>query len=567
MALVGRTILDAESKRFHTLSPEARKAEKEAIAQRLASNGKRVTPVQIDRAYAALERAAEIHDTLAYLETVGCRATYHSADVCDRTGLEAALSEVRKVHGPITTLIHGAGTEISRKLEKKSLAEFQSVHRVKTLGACNLSWICRGDPLRRVVAVSSIAGRLGSPAQVDYAAANAFLDLWARTFQHTPGMRGLSLIWSGWADQGMAWNNTHLREQAENVGLNFIKPGKGARTAVREILADAPDAEVVLHRGLGNLPDPDLTGVSLEPYPFIDWLSREPRRTVVHRRFSPRRDAMLDQHRLAGTSLMPGVGFMEMMAESHALLTGQQEGALVFRQVEFSDGFKLYRDQARDVQVRIAAAAPGVVNGRSLSMEVWSPFQSQARSVAEDRLYCRAQVTREQVAMPAESPADWPLGGDERTTYADMLAKSAGMKQNVRFGPLFNDAQRPGHSPEESAIVHGVSGIWARAPLPKAQLAEPRYPLARFLVNPAFLDSMHQAGALFAIRLTGRIFLPVGADEFVIFAPLNQDGHYDVFAKIVKQTEDRFWYDIALLRDRKDLCCLAKNVVFRRIEQ
>jgi len=299
----------------------------------------------------------------------------------------------------------------------------------------------------------------------------------------------------------------------------------------------------------------------------LDWLSREPRRTVVHRRFSPRRDAMLDQHRLAGTSLMPGVGFMEMMAESHALLTGQQEGALVFRQVEFSDGFKLYRDQARDVQVRIAAAAPGVVNGRSLSMEVWSPFQSQARSVAEDRLYCRAQVTREQVAMPAESPADWPLGGDERTTYADMLAKSAGMKQNVRFGPLFNDAQRPGHSPEESAIVHGVSGIWARAPLPKAQLAEPRYPLARFQVNHAFLDSMHQAGALFAIRLTGRIFLPVGADEFVIFAPLNQDGHYDVFAKIVKQTEDRFWYDIALLRDRKDLCCLAKNVVFRRIEQ
>jgi hypothetical protein len=141
------------------------------------------------------------------------------------------------------------------------------------------------------------------------------------------------------------------------------------------------------------------------------------------------------------------------------------------------------------------------------------------------------------------------------------------MKQSVRLGPLFNDSQRPGHSREETAIVHGVSGIWARAPLPKEQLAEPRYPLAQFLVNPAFLDSMHQAGALFSIRLTGRIFLPVGADEFVIFAPIKQDGCYDVFAKIVKRTEDRFWYDIALLRERKDLCCLARNVVFRRIEQ
>ena len=568
VALIGRTILDGETKRFHGLSSDARLAEKEAIGLRLAREGQRVTPVQIEKAYATLERAAEIHDTLAYLEAVGCHATYHTADVCDRAGLEAALSEARKLHGPITTLIHGAGMEISRKLGNKSLAEFQSVHRVKTLGACNLSWLCRGDPLRRVVAVSSIAGRLGSPAQVDYAAANAFLDLWARMFQHAPRVRGLSLIWSGWADQGMAWKNTFLRDHGEDAGLNFINPGKGARTAVREILADGTDVEVVLHRGLGHLLDPELIAPDLAPYPFIDWVSVQPLRTTVHRRFSPRRDVMLDQHRLAGTSLMPGVGFMEMMAESYALLTGEDKDALVFRQLEFTDGFKLYRDRARDVQVRVTAVEPTTLaQGRSLPMEVWAPFQSQARSMAEDRLYCRAVVSREQVPIPAESPATWSLGGDERTNYAHMLEKSSGTKQTMRLGPLFNDSQRPGHFPEDTAIVIGASGIWARAPLPKAQLTEPGYPLAQFHLNPAFLDSMHQAGALFSVRLTGRIFLPVGADEFIIFAPLHQDGSYDVFGKVVHRTDDRLCFDIALLRECKDLCCLARNVVFRRIEQ
>jgi short-subunit dehydrogenase len=409
-------------------------AEKESIAQRLASTGKRVTPVQIEKAYAALERAAEIHDTLAYLEAVGCRATYHSADVCDRTGLEAALSEVRKVHGPITTLIHGAGTEISRKLGKKSLAEFQSVHRVKTLGACNLSWICRGDPLRQVVAVSSIAGRLGSPAQVDYAAGNAFLDLWARMFQHARGVRGLSLIWSGWADQGMAWHNTHLRDQAENVGLNFIKPGKGARTAVREILAGGLDVEVVLHRGLGNLPDPDLTAARLDPYPFIDWISREPRWTVVHRRFSPRRDAMLDQHRLAGTSLMPGVGFMEMMAESHALLTGKEEGALVFRQVEFSDGFKLYRDQPRDVELRIARRRAQrhqrtiLVHGGLVALPIPGARRGRGSSLLPGRGHARAGSDARRIAggLAARRRRAHELLGHDREVRGHETERAAG---------------------------------------------------------------------------------------------------------------------------------------------
>jgi acyl transferase domain-containing protein/NADP-dependent 3-hydroxy acid dehydrogenase YdfG len=566
VALLGRTALDAEARRFHALSPEARLAEKDALRERLARSGQRVTPVIVEEAYGARVRAAEILDTLARLEAAGCRASYHTADVGDRAQLEAALDEVRRTHGGITTVIHGAGREVSRKLEKKSLDEFRAVHRPKTLGACHLSALLRGDPLRRVVAISSISGVLGSAAQPDYSAGNAFLDLWVLA-QQRRGLRAVSLVWSGWAERGMAWRNAFLREHAEAAGMGFIPPEAGVRAAARELLAARPAPAVVLHRGLGALLDPALTPAG-RATPFVDWCSaREGGLPVVHRRFSARRDALLDQHRLAGTPLMPGVGFMELMAEAHGLVTGEADpGApYVFRQLAFKDAFKLYRDGARDVRVESAPAG----SPRALQMEVWSPFQPQAGR-AEQRLYCTAVVSREPIALPAEPPTAWALGGSERTDYAHLLPADAASDRNAKnviFGPIFNDARRSGHAPAELEVTHGKTGIWTRVPLPRAQLTEPRYPLGQLRLNPAFLDAMHQAGAVFCILQTGEVYLPVGAEEFAVLDAPSVEGQYDVVARVRERSPDLFLFDIAMLRDRERLCCLARNVAFRRIRQ
>jgi len=571
VALIGRTRLGPEVQRFHALAPEARLQEKEAIRARLSQAGQRVTPVMVEEAWAALQRGTEVLETLARLQSAGCSATYHAADVADRAQLAAALDEVRRVHGPITTLIHGAGREVSRKLERKSLEEFQSVHRVKTLGACHLGALCAKDPLRRVVAVSSIAGVLGSATQVDYSAANAFLDLWARACRRARGIQGTSLVWSGWAERGMAWRNGFLRENGERAGLNFIPPDEGGRAAAREIWSASGDVEVVLHRGLGELLDPELAASSLAASPMVDWVSRgSGPLPAIHRRFSAARDAILDQHRLAGTPLMPGVGFMELMAEAHRLITQEEAGPTVFRQLAFRDAFKLYRDESRDVTVRSAPAAINSGERRGLRMEVWSPFRPRAGGAAEQRLYCSAVVSREAMSPPVQSPSVWGLGelsGQERSDWARLLVADPTLEKNVLFGPIFNDARRSGHAIAELEVVYGKAGIRARAPLPRAQLSEPRYPLDRYLINPAFLDSLHQAGAVFCILETGQVYLPVGAEEFAIFQPPREEGQYEVIARVSDRSQDQFLFDIAMLRDDQELCCLAHNVAFRRIRQ
>jgi hypothetical protein len=384
-------------------------------------------------------------------------------------------------------------------------------------------------------------------------------------YQHRPGTRGLSLVWSAWAEQGMAWRNTFVRENAERTGLGFIDPIAGARTAVSEILADGTDVEVVLHRGLGDLLDRELAATDPARYPFLDWA--EPARDggiALWRRFSPRRDAMLDQHRLGKTSLMPGVGLMEMMAEAHAFASGEHEGALVFRQLEFVDALKFYRDRARDVQVRIASGQ----SSERRCMEVWSLFRSSHGDVVEDRLYARAEVCRKVVNPPADSPASWrPDKTTDRMTFAQALAHAATLRQGVNLGPLLTESSRAGHNPEANEVLVGEHSIVTRIELPKAQLSEPRYPLTRLHVNPAFLDSMHQAAAIFSILKTGSVYLPVGVEEFTIFEAPKQDGRYDVVARVCDRSSDRIWFDVALLRRGQELCCLARKVVLRRTGQ
>ena len=146
-----------------------------------------------------------------------------------------------------------------------------------------------------------------------------------------------------------------------------------------------------------------------------------------------------------------------------------------------------------------------------------------------------------------------------------VLEAAKSRKQNVRFGPLFNEACAEGRPAKSSRIRWGRQGIETRIPLPRAVLADPRYPLDRFLINPAFMDCLHQAGAVLAIELTGSVYLPIGADQFVVYEPPRQDTTYRVVARLKELDDQRALYDMVLVRDDGVLCAAVHNSRFHRI--
>lgn len=564
IALIGRTVLDDAARHFHSLSAQQRLAEKPRLAARLEQSHARVTPVMIERAYAELQRADEILCTLEELRRAGCRAEYYSADVTDLTRLREVVACVRKTLGPVTTIVHGAGLELSHGLAQKSPEEFRRVHAVKTLGAFHLSLLCGSDPLRRVFAMSSIAGLLGSEGQLDYAAANAFLDQWVHTLGAEGKTRSLSLVWSGWADRGIASRSEFLRRNADAIGLHLIEPAHGVLAGLYEILTAPAFPSVVLHRGISGLMTPALSSTIPRVIPMIDWVElRSDYERVVHRRFSTSRDVFLDQHRLAGTPLMPGVGFMEWMAETCATLQPGRSGAFVFRQLQFLDAFKLYRGEPRDAQLLVT----GPIGASSHEMRILAPLTGPLAASNDLKSYCHAQLSIESLQGLQERASGWELGDLRPAAYAQEFSHAHELSQNVILGPLFNDAHHASFRTSTPDIEWGPRGIITRVPLPRAQLEQSRYPLDHYLINPAFLDAMHQAGAVLAIELTGQIYLPVGAREFVVQSCPNEPGDYRVVARLKQRSTDDFLYDIAFWKDEGTLCAVAWDVAFRRISQ
>lgn len=562
--LTGRTEIVADVERYANMSAADLKTEKSLIGTRLADGGQRVTPVTVDREFKKIERSVEIHRTMEALRAQGCDARYYVADIREFERMKEILDEVRSTIGPITALIHGAGIELSRPLKDKNWREFLDVVGVKAFGAINLTSLCQNDPIRLVVAFSSLAGRFGSAAQVDYSAANGFLDQWARAAGRQEGRRGISLVWSGWGSIGMASRSSFVVDEAETMGLNLIDPQDGARVAVREMGSATGPVDILVHRGLGPFNDSAMMALDLTHCPLIDRVDVSPSGiTAVHRRFSPRRDAFLDQHRFSGTALMPGVGLMELMAEAYGLLEPGREGAIVFRSLEFSDALLFHRERARDVMVQIT----GDALPHRYRMVVSSPFKAVLATTAEERQYSQSVVAIEARDGSEAERADWHIGEGGEIGYKSVLAGGSELAKNVVFGALFNDARGEDGKASDPTLRWSERGICTPVRLPKAQLNNPRYPLEQLRLNPAFLDALHQAGAVWGMLVLKEIYLPSSAEEFMVLRTPNVDGEYRVVARAKEVNSDRIVFDLAMWNSENALCCCVKNSMFRRVRQ
>jgi len=560
--VVGRTAPGEDDFLAYRWNDSELTARKEDLKQKLSASGIRTTPVVVEKEFAKLLKQREIARTLAQVRAFGREVHYLVADVVDETALGNALASGTASIGPITGIVHAAGLDLSRYLEKKSLEEFTLVHRIKTIGALNLLRLCPPESLKLFATFSSISGVFGNAAQTDYAAANAFLDSLVRFLSSRhPNLHATSLAWSGWSQVGMAWRNDHVRENADAMGLHLIDPAQACGAALREFCHRSTSSPILLHRGLGALLDNSWHVESTQEYPLIDRIEAGAKgEKIAHHRFSVEGDEFLNQHRLNKVPLMPGVGFMEWMAEFHANLEAPAE-AIRFRDISFHDAFKLHRDQPRDAHIQ---ALPTDIPGE-WNMRIHSEFTSKIGNRHQLRDYCAARVSTGSFPAPDWTAQRSSLEAATRVPYSQILSHLDTIPQNVVFGPLFHDSRREGATEPDVIVEWNQQGLVAPYRLPAAQLANPLYPLDRFRLNPCLLDSIHQAGVIHSILNTGHVHLPFGADEFVVIGKQDQAGTYQVRVVLVDKQPDKLFYDIVLLDEQSRICAWAKRSAYHRI--
>src|SRR5207244_3897199 len=165
----------------------------------LAARNSGAPPRQIVEQCRTVLAGREVRRTLERIADVGARAMYYSVDVRDAAAVTKALAEARRVAGPITGVIHGAGVIADRKIEDQTVEQFDAVYGTKVGGLRALLAATEHDPLKLLALFSSSTGRFGRAGQAAYAAANEGLNKFAQQeARRRPGCRVVAVNWGPW---------------------------------------------------------------------------------------------------------------------------------------------------------------------------------------------------------------------------------------------------------------------------------------------------------------------------------------------------------------------------------
>ena len=152
--------------------------------------------------------------TLLFLEQE-CEIEIVSGDVAEAADVARCVDGLER---PLKGVFHFAGALDDRLLANMPPESVAAVFAPKARGALNLHRATRGHPLDHFVLGSSTAATFGSPGQINYCAANAYLDGLA-AWRRRQGLPALSYNMAAIAEVGMASRSRHVLRMARAGGM------------------------------------------------------------------------------------------------------------------------------------------------------------------------------------------------------------------------------------------------------------------------------------------------------------------------------------------------------------
>lgn len=184
---------------------------------------------------------------LLHLETLGAEVLVVAADVTNRAQMQLAVEQAKSRFGTIHGLIHGAGMAGGGIIPLKTRDMAERVLAAKVVGTVVTDSVLAETPLDFEVLCSSFTSILGGAGQVDYCAANAFLDAFAHAYDRRGKTRYIAMNWAVWQEVGMAVETEvpeHLRHaKAENL-RNGLLTREGQEAFMRILAQPLPQIVV-----------------------------------------------------------------------------------------------------------------------------------------------------------------------------------------------------------------------------------------------------------------------------------------------------------------------------------
>lgn len=560
LTIVGRTVLPPNIEELSKLDESSLEQKKNEIYDKLKREGKKATPVEVQNEYNKLNKAISVYKLLNDIRKNGCDVRYYSCDVRNHEGLKEVLNAAVANFGPVNVVIHGAGIEKSRLIGQKTKEEFEEVFEVKANGLCNLYRLVDKEHLKVLIAFSSISGRFGNEAQLDYCSANNFLSSFMSMIKsQNKKIRAVSISWSGWKDMGMAWRNEFVKENAEEMGLHLIEPERGVNEFINILSSNINIDEIVISKGLSYFVGlKKWHGIKNET-PLIDWVGKKDGEIKrIYKVLSVKADPIINHHRVGKTPLMPAVGFMEMGAQAHSLLFGKN-GQYCFKNLKFNNALKLFNEKPQEVVLKPVKYSDGFI--KATFYNYFKPKIGEGRLIELNSMdvspmigdYEYLNKLKEiETADMVEIPFKYSL---------EQLSKR--LPNAINLGPLFMDEK----AAKINMFKYNDRGVVLLIALSEEQINNKKYNIDNMLINPAFADSIMQCCGIHSSYNTDGLYLPWQVDEFGIVNPPKKSGKYKAYAKKIGGNDSEKSYDVILYDEKGEVCYYAKKVTVKKIAQ
>ena len=525
--LLGRTDIDQPLPAWAGDSRDE-KGLRAAAIRHMRSEGEQVTPVKVEGLLASVIRVSEVHSALERLSATGSKAHYLSVDVLDKKDLAKQLDKIQKETGAITAIVHGAGNLADKKVEKKTVEDFENVFATKVKGLDNLVQVLDVGLLKQVVVFSSVSGFFGNAGQTDYSMANEVLNKFAHLCHvFHPDALVKAINWGPW-DSGMV--NDTLKKAYHDRGIAIIGADEGAEFFANEFY-NPLDTQVVVGSAIYQTPK---TIKTVTP-------------RIFSRQIAIQDNPFLRDHQVDGNPVLPATCAINWMVEAaQCLLPGYHP--ITIKDFAVLKGVVFENDEPLHFNVEVTPTEQ-IVEDRPKAKVVSVQVFNGTNGSRLNRYGCSIVMDLDsvhpvrQLPLPCEqsvSMHQWSLYGESE-------------KPRLLFhGPSFQGISQVLSCTDEQISI--------RCSLSAENVNQGQFRCNGF--NPYVADVCIQAPYIWLPMMSELAGLPSGVTRIDQYGELPFDQDVYVTCHITKQTSTELVTQIEVTNTNGDLLCDMQGVRF-----
>jgi acyl transferase domain-containing protein len=473
---------------------------RDPLPDRQAWNGYLARHGTADRTARRMRSVIEL-ETLAAAK--GGQVEVAGADVANLAQMRRVIEDLQNRHGRINGVVHAAGALDDGPMLGKMDAQMDAVLSPKVQGLRVIDQLLPDGDLDCLILFSSTSTATRSAGQVDYVAANAWLNAYAAA-RSGGATRVMAINWGIWADVGMATNSL-------SGGASDVLPARPINAALLQTMGSDVAGDPVLSAQISS----------------AHWL--------------------LDQHRTKdGQAVMPGTGYIELLAEA-ATAKGLTQGFEI-RDLYFLRAMPVEDETPRDLQINLSA------DGAGFAAELRSDCTLNGKSGWQ--LHAQAQIAAVSGPQPETFDLEAVIGRCSQINTAPEGGRLISPQEaHLDFGPRW-------HVLRETAV--GTDEGIAKLALPDAcrdDLAEGH------LLHAGLLDlATGWAIDLVPSYDASHLWVPVSYGAITVYGPLPAEIYSHVALSKTAAGDGFASFDVTICDADGRILVKVENFAMKRLE-